>query len=288
MEDFSGYPTAAHPSVLSLSPSSLSVDEAGLLRQIDELAAFSDTPAPSVTRILYSEKDVLARSYIKSLMKEAGLSVREDHVGNIFGRWNGSDSGVGAVATGSHIDAIPYSGKYDGVVGVLGALEAIRILKRIGFQPRKSLEVIMFTSEEPTRFGISCLGSRLLAGIHPLANALNKVVDSQNIPFFDAARGAGYDVRQEDLPNMFLTKTSYSSFVELHIEQGPILEEEGVSIGIVTAIAAPASIKVDFEGNGGHAGAVLMPARTSSAEESILFLPLHPVGCYVFPVATFS
>ncbi|XP_042429397.1 ureidoglycolate hydrolase-like [Zingiber officinale] len=264
MEDFSGYPTAAHPSVLSLSPSSLSVDEAGLLRQIDELAAFSDTPAPSVTRILYSEKDVLARSYIKSLMKEAGLSVREDHVGNIFGRWNGSDSGVGAVATGSHIDAIPYSGKYDGVVGVLGALEAIRILKRIGFQPRKSLEVIMFTSEEPTRFGISCLGSRLLAGIHPLANALNKAVDSQNIPFFDAARGAGYDVRQEDLPNVFLTKTSYSSFVELHIEQGPILEEEGVSIGIVTAIAAPASIKVDFEGNGGHAGAVLMPARNDA------------------------
>lgn len=72
--------------------------------------------------------------------------------------------------------------------------------------------------------------SRLLAGIHPLANALNKAVDSQNIPFFDAARGAGYDVRQEDLPNMFLTKTSYSSFVELHIEQGPILEDEGCAL----------------------------------------------------------
>ncbi|WOL05026.1 putative ureidoglycolate hydrolase [Canna indica] len=264
MEEFSGYPTSPHPSALSLSPSSLSVDMVGLQRQIDELAAFSDTPAPSVTRILYSEKDVLARSYIKSLMEEAGLSVREDAVGNIFGRWNGAEAGLAAVATGSHIDAIPYSGKYDGVVGVLGALEAMRVLRRSGFQPRRSLEVIMFTSEEPTRFGISCLGSRLLAGIEAVANALKHVVDGQNNSFFDAAKGAGYDVHQEDLSNMFLTKESYSAFLELHIEQGPILEQEGVSIGIVTAIAAPASIKVEFEGNGGHAGAVLMPARNDA------------------------
>ncbi|CAL9770008.1 unnamed protein product [Musa acuminata subsp. burmannicoides] len=264
MEEFSGYPIHSHPSVLSLSPSSLSVDAVGLQRQIDELAAFSDTPKPSVTRILYSEKDVLARSYIKSLMKEAALSVREDAVGNIFGRWNGYEAGLPAVATGSHIDAIPFSGKYDGVVGVLGALEAINTLKRSNFQPRRSLEVIMFTSEEPTRFGISCLGSRLLAGSEAATDALKQAVDGQNISFFDAAKSAGYNICQEDLPNVSLTKESYSAFLELHIEQGPILEEEGVSIGIVTAIAAPASIKVDFEGNGGHAGAVLMPARNDA------------------------
>ncbi|CAL9098751.1 unnamed protein product [Musa textilis] len=264
MEEFSGYPIHPHPSVLSLSPSSLSVDAVGLQRQIDELAAFSDTPAPSVTRILYSEKDVLARSYIKSLMKEAALSVREDAVGNIFGRWNGYEAGLPAVATGSHIDAIPFSGKYDGVVGVLGALEAINTLKRSNFQPRRSLEVIMFTSEEPTRFGISCLGSRLLAGSEAAAAALKQAVDGQNISFFDAAKSAGYKICQEDLPNVSLTKESYSAFLELHIEQGPILEEEDVSIGIVTAIAAPASIKVGFEGNGGHAGAVLMPARNDA------------------------
>ncbi|CAL9178056.1 unnamed protein product [Musa hybrid cultivar] len=264
MEEFSGYPIHSHPSVLSLSPSSLSVDAVGLQRQIDELAAFSDTPKPSVTRILYSEKDVLARSYIKSLMKEAALSVREDAVGNIFGRWNGYEAGLPAVATGSHIDAIPFSGKYDGVVGVLGALEAINTLKRSNFQPRRSLEVIMFTSEEPTRFGISCLGSRLLAGSEAVTDALKQAVDGQNISFFDAAKSAGYNICQEDLPNVSLTKESYSAFLELHIEQGPILEEEGVSVGIVTAIAAPASIKVDFEGNGGHAGAVLMPARNDA------------------------
>nr|CAD1841747.1 unnamed protein product [Ananas comosus var. bracteatus] len=264
MEEFSGYPTDPHHSFAPLSPSSLSVDEERLQGQIDELASFSDSPAPSVTRILYSEKDVLARSFVKGLMEQVGLAVREDAVGNIFGRWDGSEKGLAAVATGSHIDAIPYSGKYDGVVGVLGALEAINVLKRSGFQPRRPLEVIMFTSEEPTRFGISCLGSRLMAGSEALANSLKEIVDGQNISFFDAAKFAGYDIRAEDLRNVFLKKGSYFAFLELHIEQGPILEEEGIPIGIVTAIAAPASIKVEFEGNGGHAGAVLMPARNDA------------------------
>ncbi|KAK9137709.1 hypothetical protein Sjap_008303 [Stephania japonica] len=265
MEDFSGYPTSESESCSSGSPlSSLSVDTQSLQRQIEELSSFSDSPAPAVTRILYSEKDVLARSYIKKLMQLAGLSIREDVVGNIFGTWEGFNSGLAGVATGSHVDAIPYSGKYDGVVGVLGAIEAINVLRRYGFRPKRSLEVIFFTSEEPTRFGISCLGSRLLAGSEPLASALKNTVDSQNISFFEAARSAGYAQDQDDLTSVFLKKGFYSAFVELHIEQGPILEEEGISIGVVTAIAAPASIKVDFEGNGGHAGAVLMPQRNDA------------------------
>ncbi|KAK7847085.1 ureidoglycolate hydrolase [Quercus suber] len=251
MEDFSGYPIhEPHSFIQNFTSSSLSVDTESLQNQIDELATFSDTPAPSVTRILYTEKDVLARRYIKNLMGISGLSVREDAVGNIFGR--------------SHIDAIPYSGKYDGVVGVLGAIEAINSLKRSGFKPRRSLEIILFTSEEPTRFGIGCLGSRLLAGSKVLVKALQTTVDGQNKSFLDAARAAGYAKDQDDLSSVFLRKGSYSAFVELHIEQGPILEEEGISIGIVTAIAAPASIKVEFEGNGGHAGAVLMPNRNDA------------------------
>lgn len=264
MEDFSGYPVHDSQSFISNSLSSLSVDAQSLQNQIDELSRLSDSPAPSVTRILYTEKDVLARRFIKNLMGLSGLSVREDAVGNIFGRWEGHQPELAAVATGSHIDAIPYSGKYDGVVGVLGAIEAINVLKRSGFKPKRSLEVILFTSEEPTRFGIGCLGSRLLAGSEALANALRTTVDSQNISFFDAARSAGYANDQDDLSSVFLKKGTYSAFVELHIEQGPILEEEGISIGIVTAIAAPASIKVEFEGNGGHAGAVLMPKRNDA------------------------
>ena len=160
-------------------------------------------------------------------MRLAGLKVREDAVGNIFGRWDGDEPELAAVATGSHIDAIPYSGKYDGVVGVLGAIEAINVLKRSGFRPRKSLEVILFTLEEPTRFGLSCLGSRLLSGSENLAKALMTTTDSQNISFLEAARSAGYAKDGDDLSSVFLKKGTYSAFVELHIEQGPILEEEG-------------------------------------------------------------
>ncbi|XP_024982718.1 ureidoglycolate hydrolase isoform X2 [Cynara cardunculus var. scolymus] len=258
MEEHSGYPLHE---ILSIS--SFSVDSLNLQKQIDELSSFSDSPAPSVTRILYSENDVLARRFIKNLMAHAGLSVREDAVGNIFGRWKGSEPDLSVVSTGSHIDAIPYSGKYDGVIGVLGAIEAINVLKRYGFKPKRSLEVIMFTSEEPTRYGISCLGSRLLAGSVSLAGALKQTVDNHNISFLDAAKSAGY-AKNEDFSNVFLDDRIYSAFVELHIEQGPILENEGVSIGIVTAIAAPASIKVEFGGSGGHAGAVLMPQRNDA------------------------
>ncbi|XP_051152618.1 ureidoglycolate hydrolase isoform X1 [Andrographis paniculata] len=258
MEEFSGY-RLPRPDFDDSAPS---VDIEALQGQIDELSMFSDTPAPSVTRVLYSEKDVLARRYIKSLMSRSGLVVREDSVGNIFGRWVGSEPDLPPVATGSHIDAIPYSGKYDGVVGVLGAIEAINLLKRLGVKPKRSLEVIMFTSEEPTRFGISCLGSRLLAGSRELVEHLKFTVDGQNVSFFDAANNAGYP--NKDLSSVFLEKGSYYAFIELHIEQGPILEEEALPIGVVTAIAAPASIKVDFEGNGGHAGAVLMPKRNDA------------------------
>nr|4PXE_A Chain A, Ureidoglycolate hydrolase [Arabidopsis thaliana]4PXE_B Chain B, Ureidoglycolate hydrolase [Arabidopsis thaliana] len=246
--------------------SSLSVDAPGLQNQIDELSSFSDAPSPSVTRVLYTDKDVSARRYVKNLMALAGLTVREDAVGNIFGKWDGLEPNLPAVATGSHIDAIPYSGKYDGVVGVLGAIEAINVLKRSGFKPKRSLEIILFTSEEPTRFGISCLGSRLLAGSKELAEALKTtVVDGQNVSFIEAARSAGYaEDKDDDLSSVFLKKGSYFAFLELHIEQGPILEDEGLDIGVVTAIAAPASLKVEFEGNGGHAGAVLMPYRNDA------------------------
>ncbi|KAJ4722611.1 Ureidoglycolate hydrolase [Melia azedarach] len=258
MEAFSGYPIHESNSFASDFVSSLSVDTQTLQKQIEELSTFSDTPAPSVTRVLYTEKDVLARGYIKNLMQLSGLTVREDAVGNIFGRWTGDEAELAPVAT--------------------GAIEAINVLKRSGFKPRKSLEVIMFTSEEPTRFGISCLGSRLLAGSEAFAKSLISTVDSQNISFLEAARSAGYAKEHDDLSVVFLKKGSYSAFVELHIEQGPILEDEDTSIGVVTAIAAPASIKVDFEGNGGHAGAVLMPNRNDAglaAAELALAIEKH-------------
>lgn len=235
----------------------LAVDAELLAREIDELAAFSDAEPPAVTRVVFSEQDLRARAWLKARCADAGFSIREDAVGNTFIRWEGVHPDLPAVATGSHIDAIPHAGKYDGVVGVLGGLEAMRALRRDGFQPRCSIELIQFTSEEPTRFGVGCIGSRLLSGVlGPEADDALRGNDDETLRSVRTRAGFA-----DDLDSVRLQKGHYAAFVELHIEQGPILEREGIPIGVVTNIAAPASFFVTIEGQGGHAGGVLMPDR---------------------------
>jgi ureidoglycolate amidohydrolase len=235
----------------------IAIDASRLAQELDTLAGFSDAPAPAVTRIVFSERDLQARKWFKQLYAESGLEVREDAIGNTFARWPGADPALPAVGTGSHTDAIPFSGRFDGTVGVLGGLEAVRALQRTGFKPRRSIELVMFTSEEPTRFGIGCLGSRLLAGALD-ASSGSRLRDSDGTPLDDVRRSAGFNSRLEDVA---LPSGHYAAFLELHIEQGPLLERRNVPLGIVTAIAAPASVSVTIDGQGGHAGAVLMPDR---------------------------
>lgn len=228
-----------------------------LQQEIDQLAAISEAPPPVVTRVLFTEADLRGRAYVKKLCTEAGLVVREDAVGNIFARWEGADKTLPPVATGSHIDAIPNAGRYDGVVGVLGAIEAMRALKSSGFQPQRSMELIVFTAEEPTRFGIGCLGSRLLSGVMSPAKAAG-LRDLAGKTLEELRRSADCS---GELISVALAKDCYAGFVELHIEQGPILERENLAIGIVEKIAAPSSLRMKLTGVGGHAGAVLMPER---------------------------
>jgi ureidoglycolate amidohydrolase len=233
------------------------IDIARLAGELDVLAAISDEPAPAVTRIVFSEADMRARAYVKSLCAAAGLSLREDAAGNTFARWEGSEPHLPAVATGSHIDAIPNAGRYDGTVGVLGGLEAIRALMAAGLRPRRTVELVILTSEEPTRFGIGCLGSRLLAGtLDPTAG--ERLRDSAGATLDEVRTRAGF---RGSLSSVRMPQGAYSAFVELHIEQGPLLEQHGTDIGVVTAIAAPASARIWIQGEGGHAGAVLMKDR---------------------------
>jgi N-carbamoyl-L-amino-acid hydrolase len=235
----------------------LQVNGAQLSAELETLAKISQEPAPVVTRVVFTEADKRARVYVKGLCIEAGLAVREDAIGNTFARWAGSDASLGAVGTGSHIDAIPNAGMYDGVVGVLGGLEAIRTLQRAGFKPRRAIELLIFTSEEPTRFGIGCLGSRLLAGTMT-PDAARALKDKQENALDDVRRAAGF---KGELESVKLPSEYYSAFVELHIEQGLNLEREGIPLGVVTSIAAPASFRLWFEGEGGHAGGKLMLGR---------------------------
>jgi N-carbamoyl-L-amino-acid hydrolase len=210
-----------------------------------------------VTRVIYTETDLRGREFVKKLCREAGLELRDDPIGNTFARWAGADSSLAPVATGSHIDAIPNAGRYDGTVGVLGGLEAIRALQRAGFQPKRGIELLMFASEEPTRFGIGCLGSRMLTGMLD-ASAGARLKDRDGITLDQARTAAGLTGSLEEV---CLPAGAYSAFIELHIEQGPLLEKREVPLGVVTAIAAPSGLRVTVEGEGGHAGAVLMPDR---------------------------
>jgi ureidoglycolate amidohydrolase len=278
---------------------SLAIDRDRMVSEIEALAAISAAQPPVVTRIVFTDSDLKARAWMKERCVEAGLAVREDPVGNTFARWNGSDASAPVIGTGSHIDAIPNAGKYDGVVGVLGGLEAIRALQRNGFRPRHSIELLIFTAEEPTRFGIGCLGSRLLSGALS-ADAARKLTDKNGAGLDEVRREAGFGGELEEVK---LPTGYYEAFVEFHIEQGPLLEREQIPLGIVTNIAAPASLGVLVEGSGGHAGAVLMPdridalcaaselilaienaARTSGAGDTVATVGI----CEVFPGAVNS
>jgi N-carbamoyl-L-amino-acid hydrolase len=271
----------------------------GLIAELLTLGLISEAEPPVVTRVVFSEADMRARSYVKSLCAAAGLDIREDAIGNTFARWHGSMPELAPIGTGSHIDAIPNAGLYDGCVGVLGGLEAIRVLQHLGFKPRRSIELVIFTAEEPTRFGIGCLGSRMMANVLTPAQAL-ALRDKDGHGLDELRAEAGF---KGPLESVAQPKGRFHQFVELHIEQGPYLEAEGLDVGLVTHIAAPASLRISIEGEGGHAGGKLMPGRKdalTAAAELILTLEesarstgsIDTVGtvgvCDVFPGAVNS
>jgi N-carbamoyl-L-amino-acid hydrolase len=270
-----------------------------LIEELQTLATISEAEPPVVTRVVFSEADLRARSYVKKLCTDAGLTVTEDAIGNTFARWQGSEPDLTPIGTGSHIDAIPNAGLYDGCVGVLGGLEAIRVLQQLGFKPRRSIELVIFTSEEPTRFGIGCLGSRMMANVLTPAQA-RTLRDKEGRGLDESRAAAGF---KGSLESVVLPQGHFHQFVELHIEQGPLLEQEKIDVGLVTHIAAPASMRILIEGEGGHAGGKLMPGRKdalTAAAELILALEtaakstaaIDTVGtvgvCDVFPGAVNS
>jgi N-carbamoyl-L-amino-acid hydrolase len=263
----------------------VAIDLTRLLSELHTLAGFTSAEpsaeGTAVTRVVFTQDDRRARAWLKRLAEAEGLAVREDALGNTFFRWAGAEPDLPAVATGSHIDAIPHAGMYDGTVGVLGGLEAIRALKRSGLRPRRSIELVLLTSEEPTRFGIGCLGSRLISGtLDPeKADALHGAQrGAEDETLAEVRAAAGFT---GPLSSVRLLQGHYHAWVELHIEQGPLLEREGLPIGIVTAIAAPAGYRFTIEGIGGHAGALLMPDRRDAlcaAAELVLSVEKHTLA----------
>ena len=225
---------------------------------IAELARFNDDPvAGGITREVYTPTYAAALERVAGWMGEAGLDVRLDPVGNLFGRWEGAEPDAPLVLTGSHVDTTLNAGRYDGVVGVLGAIEAVHLLHDDGASPRRSIELVAWAGEEP-RFGTGCVGSRAAAGRLERAD-LDRLCDRDGTSMAAALRAAGFD--PDRLSDAAIDPAGVHALVELHIEQGAVLEEGGEPIGVVEAIAAPHDLRLTLRGAATHAGGTPMRLR---------------------------
>ena len=209
-----------------------------------------------ITRLAYSPLDKEAQTWLLEQVQDLGLTIREDAVGNVFLRRKGTDSSLAPVACGSHLDTVIHGGAYDGMCGVVGALEALYMLRETDL--KRSVEVIIFRAEESSRFGFATMGSKLLTGT-ATPEKLNKGGKKDDISFIEALRQWGSD--PEKYAEAIIPAGSYASFSELHIEQGKVLEEKGLQIGIVHNIAAPTRFKIHLQGMADHSGATPMGMR---------------------------
>ena len=232
------------------------MDRDWVLHVFETISGFS-RGEHGITRLALSEEELRARGYVVGLMQELGMKIRVDGIGNIIGRLEGTDPAAAPVIVGSHLDSVPEGGRYDGVLGVVGGLAAIRRIQATEHS-QHPLELIIFTAEESSRFGFATMGSKAMAGV-PDIKAWSKAKDQQGISFLEALAAAGLPT--DDIGSASRVGEPIQAFVELHIEQGPVLEDEELEIGIVEAIAAPTRLKIKVEGTPGHSGTTPMHTR---------------------------
>lgn len=209
-----------------------------------------------VTRLAYSDLDKEAQAWLLAQVADLGLSVREDAVGNVFLRRAGVRADLPPVACGSHLDSVIHGGAYDGMCGVVGALEALYMLQDEKLE--RSVEVIIFRAEESSRFGFATMGSKLLTG-SATPEQLSRGTKKGDISFIEALKNWGCDPAK--YKEAVIAPGSYSCFAELHIEQGKVLEKTRNQLGIVHNIAAPTRFKIHIKGVADHSGATPMGMR---------------------------
>jgi len=230
-------------------------------RDIDTLAKYSSVQSEGCTRFTYTKEFAEARDYIRSEMEKAGLAVREDAVGTVIGRMEGSDPDAPVIMTGSHFDTVKTGGKFDGMAGVTAALETARVLSEEGFKPRCSIEFVALPEEEGARFGSGLFASRAMCG-QLTKEEIDNAVDEDGITLRQAMKAYGLD--PDRVQEARRTPGSIRAFIELHIEQGPILEKEGTDVGIVDSIVGLRCRNYHVHGRSDHAGNTPMNMRADS------------------------
>lgn len=214
-------------------------------------------PGAGITRLAFSNEDWQARKFITELMKRDGLSVRIDGFGNIIGRREGSNPQAKPVICCSHIDSVPHGGNFDGVLGILGGIEAVKLMNENNFTNYHPLEIVVFMCEESSRFGIATLGSSAACGELDIKR-MKTIEDSNGKSLYDILQQRG--LNPADMNNT-VKINHLKACVEMHIEQGKVLETMNIPIGVVTGIAAPTRFKVKLSGKADHSGATPMSLR---------------------------
>ncbi|MBU8772934.1 M20 family metallo-hydrolase [Cytobacillus oceanisediminis] len=239
-----------------------------LASRLDELSRIGLLDSGGVTRPGYSAEEKEAKELVIKWMKNAGLTVTADGAGNVFGRLEGNTAGP-LIASGSHVDSVPNGGHFDGPLGVLSALEVVESWKETGYIPKKPYEVVIFSDEEGSRFKSSLTGSRAFMGqLKP--EEMDSLRDENGKSFRDVLNEYGSSA--EACLKAGENRREIETFVEVHIEQGKVLERENQPVGVVKGIAGPASLEVTFTGEAGHAGNTPMAGRKDPLVAASLFV----------------
>lgn len=235
----------------------LTINKQRLEQRINELAEIGKIGETGVCRLALSKEDRQGVEKVKSWMEDAGLTARIDDFGNLIGRFEGENPEAPILMLGSHIDSQPYGGRFDGAIGVLGALEVVQTMKEHNIVPKVPIEVVAFCDEEGCRFNKGLFGVRGILG--KLEEGELERTDKDGVTRREALIEFGCD------PDKFQASQypdgSIAAFLEMHIEQGPVLEKNNLPVGIVTGISGPLWLTVELEGFAGHAGSVPMPMR---------------------------
>ncbi len=235
----------------------MGINRCRLQSHLEELSKIGKIGETGVCRLAHSKEDREAVDVVKGWMEEAGLTARIDGFGNLIGRIEGSEKDKPILMLGSHIDSQPYGGRFDGTAGALGAIEVVHTMKDNAMTPKRTIEVICFSDEEGSRFNKGVFGVRALAGL--LEDGELERKDKKGMTRKEALKEFGVEPDLSQSP--VYKKGDIETFLELHIEQGPVLESKDKPVGIVSGISGPIWLTVTLEGFAGHAGSVPMPLR---------------------------
>ena len=232
-------------------------------KDLEHIKQYTSTPGEGTTRLPFTKEARDVVNYLTEVMKEAGLTVREDAAGNVIGVMEGEDPSLPCVMMGSHYDSVTNGGPFDGIAGVVCAIEVARLMKENGVKPKRNFVVVGFCDEEGMRFGTGYFGSGAMLGNRDVAYCKN-FADVNGVTIYDAMKEYGLD--PEKIEEAKWPEGSIGNFLELHIEQGPVLDAENIEIGLVEGIVGIQRYMVTVHGRADHAGTTPMDMRIDAVE----------------------